>query len=181
MKRIKVGLRIFLILAFCAGTFARGTAQTRDTAKQTAQSSERSTQEKNVEEYIELLRSDIRQERAQIMGAVMGLDVDQATKFWPIYSEYVAESTKLNNLKAANIREFARSYNETTDAQVAELIQIALDYRKQESDLLAKYYGRVKASLGAIQAARFLEIEEQMLSIIDLQIESASPIIEQGS
>ena len=39
-------------------------------------------------------------------------------------------------------------------------------------------YIELKSSLGAIQAARFLEIEEQILLIIDLQIESASPIVE---
>ena len=68
-----------------------------------------------------------------------------------------------------------------TDAKADELIQNAFDYRKQRSELLAKYYGRVKDSLGAIEAARFLQIEDQLLAIIDLQIASALPIVAQGS
>jgi hypothetical protein len=68
-----------------------------------------------------------------------------------------------------------------TDDKADELIQNALDYRKQRSELLAKYYGRVKAALGSIEAARFLQIEDQLLMIIDLQITSELPIVGQGS
>lgn len=134
-----------------------------------------------MQEYVELLRTDFRQQKAQIMGAVMVLDVDQSAKFWPIYSEYDAELTKLNNLRVANIQEYARTYNDVTDAKADELIQNGLDYRKQRTELLAKYYGRVKASLGSVQAARFAQIEEQLLMIVDLQIDSVLPTAGQGS
>ena len=66
------------------------------------------TQQKNLQEYIELLRSNVRQQKDEIMGAVMALNVDQAAKFWPIYEEYDAELTKLNNLRVANIQDYAR-------------------------------------------------------------------------
>lgn len=39
-----------------------------------------------------------------------------------------------------------------------------------------KYYGRVKVSVGSIEAARFLQIEDQLLAIIDLQITSNLPL-----
>jgi len=138
MREIRTAIRLFLTLGFCTGAFVQGTAQTQETTTQASQFAQKSTQEKNVQEYIELLRSDIRQQKAQIMGAVMKLEVDQAAKFWPIYSEYDAESTKLNNLRLANIREYARHYDDMTDARADELIQNAMDYRKQESELLAK-------------------------------------------
>jgi len=115
------------------------------------------------------------------MGAVMHLDVDEAARFWPIYSEYDAELSSLNKLRIANIQEYAANYDRMTDAKADELIQRALDYRKQRSDLLGKYYGRVKESLGPIQAARFVQIEDQLLMLIDLQITSSLPIIGQGS
>jgi len=109
------------------------------------------------------------------MGALMGMDVDQSAKFWPIYSEYDAELTKLNNLRAGNIQDYARNYNQMTDAKADELAQNALNYRRQRSELLANYYGRFKDSLGAVEAMRFLQIEGQLLAIIDLQIASALP------
>jgi hypothetical protein len=110
----------------------------------------------------------------------MALNVDQAAKFWPIYEEYDAELTKLNNLRVANIQDYARNYDQITDAKADEFVQNAFNYRKQRSELLEKYYGRVKASLGSMEAARFLQIEEQLLTIIDLQISSNLPIVGQG-
>jgi flagellar biosynthesis chaperone FliJ len=180
-KRIALWLPLLTCLAFCPAILAQEKAQPQKPEQQAAPSSAPSTRDKNIQEYIELLRSNVRQQKAEIMGAVMQLDVDQAAKFWPIYSEYDAELTKLNNLRLANIEEYARNYDRMTDAKADDLIQKAFDYRKQRSELLAKYYGRVKASLGAIEAARFLQIEDQLLLIIDLQITSALPVVGQGS
>ena len=42
-------------------------------------------------------------------------------------------------------------------------------------------YGKVKEALGAVAAARFAMIEHQLLLIIDLQIDSALPVVGQGS
>jgi len=107
----------------------------------------------------------------------MLLSADDAAKFWPIYSDYDAELTKVNNLRIANIQDYADNYNHMTDEKADQLIQNALEYRKQRSELLAKYYGLVKQSLGAITAARFLQIEDQLLLIIDLQIDASLPIV----
>jgi flagellar biosynthesis chaperone FliJ len=155
-------------------------AQSQETQKQTPPSALTDTQQKNLQEYIELLRSNVRQQKDEIMGAVMALNVDQAAKFWPIYEEYDAELTKLNNLRVANIQDYARNYDQFTDAKADEFVQNAFNYRKQRSELLEKYYGSVKASLGSMEAARFLQIEEQLLTIIDLQISSNLPIVGQG-
>jgi hypothetical protein len=127
--------------------------------------------------YINLLRSDVRQQKAEIMGAVMLLSADDAAKFWPIYSEYDAELTKLNDHRVANIKEYAENYDEMTDAKADELIQKALAFQKERSELLAKTYEMVKQSLGAITAARFVQIEHQLLLIIDLQIISRLPVV----
>jgi hypothetical protein len=138
-------------------------------------------QGKNLQAYIDLLRRDVRQQKAEIMGAVMLLSADDAAKFWPIYSEYDAELTKLNNLRVENIKDYARNYTQMTDEQADELIQKALAYQRQRSELFARTYGRVKQALGGITAARFAQVEHQLLLIIDLQVTSSLPIVGQGS
>jgi hypothetical protein len=138
-------------------------------------------QEKNIQEYIDLLRADVRQQKAEMMGAVMLLSAADAAKFWPIYNEYDAALAKLNDQRVANIQDYARSYNQMTDQKADELIRNALAYQKQRSELLANTYERVKQALGAITAARFVQVEDQLLSIIDLQIASQLPVVGQGS
>jgi hypothetical protein len=51
-----------------------------------------------------------------------------------------------------------------------------MEFQKQRDELLSKYYLRVKQEMGAITAARFVQVEHQLLLIIDLQINSALPI-----
>jgi hypothetical protein len=139
------------------------------------------TQAANIQEYIALLRSNVSQQKSEIMGSMMALSAGQAAKFWPIYDEYNGQLTKLNDQRVSNIQEYARNYDHMTNAKADELTRNALQYRSQRSDLLAKYYERVKASLGPVEAARFVQIEQQLLSIIDLKIESALPVMGQGS
>jgi vacuolar-type H+-ATPase subunit D/Vma8 len=115
------------------------------------------------------------------MGAVMLLSAQDAAKFWPIYSDYDAKLTKLNDQRVENINEYARTYDQMTDEKADELIQRSLAYQKQRAELLAQTYDKVKQALGAATAARFAQVEHQLLLIIDLQIDSSLPIAGESS
>lgn len=138
---------------------------------------ETDAREKNIQEYIKLLRADVRQEKAEIMGSMMLLSAADAAVFWPIYNEYDTELNGLNDKRAANVKEYASLYPELTNTKADELIRHGLAYQKQRSELLAKTYERVKQSLGAITAARFVQVENQLLMIVDLQIASSLPVV----
>ena len=180
-KRIMVCgvLSVLVVSCLLARVQAKTQPRPRTVQKQAAQSTTTDAKEKNIQEYIELMRSNVRDEKSQIMGAVMQLDINDAAKFWPIYSQYDAELTKLNNLRVQNIQDYANNYSQMTDAKADELIQRSLDYQKQRGELLAKYYQVMKQSVGAITAARFLQVEHQLLLIIDLQIASSLPIVQE--
>lgn len=137
-------------------------------------------QQKNVDAYIALMRRDVRQEKAEIMGATLVLNAQDSAKFWPIYSDYDTELAKLNDLRVANIKEYAQNFDSLTDDEADKLIQTGMSYHKQRAELLAKTYEKVKAALGGITAARFAMVEQQILTIIDLEILSSLPIAGQG-
>jgi hypothetical protein len=174
--------RLLLAILFVQCVLLPAHAQTKAQKPETKApaSSETDVQKKNVEAYIDLLRKDVRQEKAEIMGAVMVLGADDAAKFWPIYSEYDAELTKLNDQRVANIKEYAQAYDKMTDEKADDLIHKSLAYQNQRAELLAKTYERIKQAVGAITAARFAQVEHQLLLIIDLQIASSLPVVGQG-
>jgi hypothetical protein len=178
-NRIAVWLPLLMLFAACPAALAQVTSQSQGTKSQPAKSSATPTQKKNIQAYIDLMRANVRDQKAEIMGSVMELNAADSAKFWPIYSEYDAELAKVNDLRVANIKDYAANYTQMTDEKADELIQNALNFRKQRSELLAKYYGRVKEALGAVTAARFAQIEDQLLLIIDLQIASSLPIVGQ--
>jgi hypothetical protein len=183
MKKLTAAWTTVLIfLTFgAATTLAQQTGQPPKGGKPALKSPDAITQKMNIEEYVQLLRSDVRQQKAEIMGAMMQLSAGDAAKFWPIYSDYDAALEKVNDMRVANIQQYARDYRQLTDDEADELIRKAADYQKQRSELLAQYYGRVKDSLGAVTAARFIQVEHQLLLLIDLQIDASLPLAGQKS
>jgi len=158
-------------------------AQTK--AKKTATTANASgtsdPEKKNIQAYINLLRENVRQDKAEIMGAIMALSAADAAKFWPIYSEYDAQLTKLNDQRVENIKQYARDYEQMTDEEADQLVQKSMAYQKERAELLVQTYEKVKQALGAVTAARFAQVEHQLLLIIDLQISSSLPVVGQGS
>jgi len=174
---------LFLFAFFAAWVLivAPGKSAMQLTQGQTAETTATDSENKNIQEYIVLLRENLQDEKAQILGAMMQFNAQDAAKFWPIYNEYNSELNKLNDLRQQNMRNYVREYSQMTDEKADELTKQAFDFQRQRADLLGKYYERVKQALGATTAARFLQVENQMLSIIDLQIDGALPIVGQGS
>jgi len=157
-------------------------AQTKtQRAERNAAAAAQSDAQKNTQAYIDLMRRDVRQQKAEMMGSVMVLSAQDAAKFWPIYSDYDAQLAKLNDQRVEIIREYARSYDQMTDAKADELIKKSMAYQKQRAELLVQTYDKVKEALGAVTAARFAMVEHQLLLIIDLQIDSSLPVVGQGS
>ena len=79
------------------------------------------------------------------------------------------------------MKEYVNKYNEITDEEADRLVQKAVEYQKQRAELLAETYDKVKQALGGVTAARFAQVEHQLLLLIDLQIDSSLPIVGQGS
>ncbi|MGB8324064.1 MAG: hypothetical protein WCE52_13990 [Candidatus Acidiferrum sp.] len=173
-------LATLFTLAILTAVPIRAQTKTEKAHSKAAATPQADTQ-KNLESYIDLLRSDVRQQKTEMMGSVMLLSAQDAAKFWPIYSDYDAQLAKLNDQRVETIKEYARSYNEMTDAKADELIQASVAYQKQRAALLAQTYDKVKQALGAVTAARFVMVEHQLLLIIDLQIDSSLPVVGQGS
>ena len=168
-----------ITLSICLASASAAVAQ-NDSAAQSATAapaaSPTAPQPQNLDAYISLLRKDVASQKFDVMDNVMQLNQDQAAKFWPIYRDYQDELTKINDQRIANIKQYAQNYTNLTDDQANQLVQNALTYRKQRLDLLAKYYDQVKQSLGAVTAARFVQVEDQLLLLIDLKIDSMLPI-----
>jgi hypothetical protein len=168
-----------VFLGMCLTSSAALVAQTKTPTEPAAKTAATAPtpEELNTREYIVLLRKDVSAEKAKLLGMVMQFDAEDAAKFWPIYRDYDAELNKVNDLRVANIQEYARTYTEMTDEKADELIKNAMAYQKQRDELLGKYYERVKRELGAITAARFVQVEHQLLMIIDLKIDSSLPVV----
>jgi hypothetical protein len=176
MKRTVIcgGIAATALLICSSAALAQATAAGSSAA---AGGASAGTSKQNLAEDIRLLRKDVRAEKSKIMGAAMGLDADQAKKFWPIYKDYDRELAKLNDVRLGNIIAYAQNYDTMTDNKADELVNGAIAYRKKRLDLLANTYDKVRAALGSPLGARFLQVEDTLLNLIDLQIQSNLPLM----
>jgi len=177
MKRVATVVAAALLtvtLSLVGQTPGKGKPPAKPAAPQPAALS---NEDLNLRAYMELLRSDVVKEKTNIMGQVMQFDTDDAAKFWPIYNAYDAELKRTGEQKLAMIKKYSDHYENMTDAIADELVRDALQVDQQRHDLKVKYYGKVKDALGGITAARFLQVENQLLMLIDLQVASSLPVV----
>jgi hypothetical protein len=174
-------LTALFILAAVMSPPSRAQTSAQKKAPTTNATATSDAEKKNIQAYINLMRENVRQDKAEIMGAIMVLSAADAAKFWPIYSEYDAQLTKLNDQRVDNIKQYARDYAQMTDEEADQLVQKSMTYQKARAELLVQTYEKVKQALGAVTAARFAQVEHQLLLIIDLQIASSLPVVGQGS
>ena len=170
-NQVTGGLAAMVLAVACSAALAQGAPA--PAAKDTGTAARK----QNLDQEIRMLRKDIRADKAKIIGAAMQLDADQSAKFWPIYKEYEGQLTKLNDLREANIREYAKNYANMSDNKADELVNGAIAYHKRRIDLLANTYDKVRTALGSPVAARFVQAENTLLNVIDLQIETSLPLI----
>jgi hypothetical protein len=161
----------FLILAVLAGVPVY--AQTARPAVMTG-----TARDANLGAYVELLRSDIRTQKVAIITEMMQFSEEEDAKFWPVYREYEVELAKINDDRIALITEYAEAYKKLTNEMADSMVTRAIDLEARRNALKAKYFERVKSVLPAVTAARFLQVENQLLLLLDLQIAAALPVIE---
>ena len=129
------------------------------------------------EAYIELLRSDVKTKKVAIITEVMQFTNKEAKAFWPVYREYEFELTKLGDLRIELIKDYARNYQTMTDEKAKELVEKALKLEGKRTKLKKKYFKKFDKVLSSKTVAQFLQLENQINLLIDLQIASELPLI----
>jgi hypothetical protein len=162
-----------LTLACLAG--APLTAAAQPPAKPVADESARA---RNLQAYVELLRSDIRDQKVAIITGMMQFSEADDAKFWPVYREYEQQLSGINDERMALVKEYANAYEKMTDQIADRLARAVLDLEARRNALKTKYYERLTSILPARSAARLLQVENQILLLLDLQIAASLPVVE---
>ena len=136
------------------------------------------SQDLNIRAYIELLRSDLRGQKVAVIAEIMGFTEDEAVKFWPIYQEYQAEIAKLTDRKLAGIKDYADNYQKMTEDKAKELTTLALQLEADRVVVKKKYIDKMQQALSPKMAGRFLQVENQIQFLMDLQIASSLPVVQ---
>ncbi len=143
------------------------------------QAASSTSDQSKVDQEIDLLRKDIRSEKKQLIAANLQLTDTEATKFWPIYDQYTAELVKINDAKYAAIKEYAANYSTLTDDKALSLGRQILGVDESITQLRLKYIPIVNKVISGKKTALFFQMDRRLVMLIDLQVASEIPIIQQ--
>jgi hypothetical protein len=127
--------------------------------------------------YLEYLRTDLADQKREIIAETMELTIEQSEIFWPIYTEYDLELYELSGERLKLVKDYAENYYNLNDEVAARLASKKHELDSKRTDLLWKYYNKLKTELNPIDAAMFYQVESQLLMLIDVQVAGEIPII----
>jgi hypothetical protein len=159
-----------------AGSLSQGSSTF---GQSTTQPQSKTTDNDATAQEIELMRRDIRSMRKQLIAANLKLTDDQATKFWPVYDQYIAELVKVNNTKYDLLKEYFDSYGTLTPEQADSMTKRLLDLDVSVAQLRQKYQPIVRAVLPAKETATFFQLDRRVAMMIDLQLASQIPLVQE--
>ena len=132
---------------------------------------------KTLEEEVQGMEQDYSLSKRGMVDDFMQLTGEQATSFWNVYDAYEAERQALGRKKFDLLVEYAANYESLSAEKADELINATFASNKAYDELKMKYYLKVKDVLGAVEAARFIQFENYLQSVVQGEIQDELPFI----
>jgi 1-aminocyclopropane-1-carboxylate deaminase/D-cysteine desulfhydrase-like pyridoxal-dependent ACC family enzyme len=130
-----------------------------------------------VDKDLELMRRDIKSSKKQIIAANLTLTDVEATKFWPVYDQYVVEMGKTYDDFYSVIKDYAANQKTMTDAQASSMIKRWAEIQVHQAQVRQKYIPLVEKVIPGKKAALFFQIDRRLYAVIDLQVSSQIPLL----
>jgi hypothetical protein len=132
------------------------------------------------EQYLELMRQDLRTNKMAVMTEAMALTDAQGEVFWPIYREYQTKLSVIGDKRIAMIKDYAEHYENMTDEKAGSLVKNWFGQQKERLSLLEKTSKKIAKATDSVTAARFIQVENAVDMLIDLQVASELPLFTPG-
>ena len=135
-------------------------------------------QNKSPSAYVELLRSDIRAQKVALITEVMEFTDAQSSVFWPLHREYELELSKIDDENLKLIKAYAKHYDRMTDEKATLMVKKLFQLKESRLALKKKYFEKIGKALSPVVAAKFIQLENVINNLIDIQIAAELPLIE---
>ncbi|MWB96151.1 hypothetical protein GON26_17450 [Flavobacterium sp. GA093] len=128
-------------------------------------------------EDVDVVQSIYGKSKSDLVKEYMNLPETQFAAFTKVYDNYETERKELGQTKFQLINDYAANYNTLTDEKADELAKATLKNNLAYEKLYTKTYGQVKKIIGAINAAKFIQLEVYLQTTIRSEIQNSIPFI----
>jgi hypothetical protein len=126
----------------------------------------------------EALTNDvIKAQKERIVGVNMQLTEEEQKVFWPLYDDYQAELSKIEDQQIALITMYAENYQNLTDEKAQKILDqfLAVDDKALKvSRAHAKKFLKV---LPAKHVARYFQVENKLDAIVNYDLARGIPLV----
>jgi len=115
--------------------------------------------------------------KKELVHSAMDLSKSDSAKFWPLYAQYEKQRQKLGRTRILALTDYAENCQNLTNAKADQIVTKIIQNDLALAKLQQQYYTSMKAKLGAIKAAKFLQIESYIATSIRSAIQEEIPFI----
>ena len=137
-------------------------------------------QEINIDSTIAMARANMRADRTALITTGMNFSDKEGAAFWPIYQQYEYERYRLDDRRAAVIKQYTQKYPKLTDAEAKAMADQMLDCESRLAELKKKYYKKFNKALPALTVTKFFQMERRIDLMMDIQVEASLPPLTQA-
>jgi DNA-directed RNA polymerase subunit F len=127
---------------------------------------------------VELTRTVMRAEKKAVFAENMWMSDAEGKAFWPVYNEYEAELSKINNRVIELLSEYAETFDTLSDAQAKEMIDEVFSIRKKKLSLRKSYAKKFAKVIPQKKVFRFFQLEYAIESLVNFSIAADLPYME---
>jgi len=131
------------------------------------------------DEDLRLLRKDLRSLKKQTIATNLELTETEAQSFWPIYDRYAADLAATLDKKYALLKSYHDNYYSMTDEQAEGYIKGRAEVDAAVTRLRLKYFPIFRKVISGKSTAVFFQLDWRLGTMLDLQMTSEIPLIEQ--
>ena len=136
-----------------------------------------STTAQSIKNEVQILEGKYGIEKKQVIEQAMGLSVQEASDFWPIYEDYEDKRRVLGEERLFLIYDYVIAYPSLTDAKASEIISRCFKNDEALAKLRKQYYKKVKKALSPLQASQFVQVEDHLENVVRIQMQNRLPFI----
>lgn len=125
------------------------------------------------EQDIQLLKSNIRSQKKQIVAANMDLTDAESEKFWPLYNRYATDVAKIYDTKIALFQEYLETYDSMSGEQAESYLRRRAAVEEELMQVRLKYLPEFRKVLTGRETALFFQIDWRLDLMINLQLAQA--------
>jgi hypothetical protein len=129
------------------------------------------------QDEIAVVQKEWGKSKKELVQAAMNLSESESSKFWPLYNNYEKERQKLGRDRILLLTDFSDHFDNLTGAKTDELMTKIFKNELALTNLQQRYYISVKNKIGALQAAKFIQVENYINTAIRSAIQEELPFI----